>query len=85
MRLKTRSLTKMKLYLLSCQLGVVVEVQVDLEERYVTVDRESCRMRNLQTKILRILPMHQEFSRVQQLCLRRYHLYNLYFSRELRI
>ena len=47
MRPKTRSLTRIKLYLLICQLGEGVKAEVDLEERQVTIDRESCRMMNL--------------------------------------
>ena len=41
-----------------------VGVEVDLEERQVTVDRESYRMMNLQARILSKLPMHQEFCKV---------------------
>ena len=46
-RPRTRGPIRMSLYPLSCQLGVGVEVEVDLEEQQVAVGSESYRMRNL--------------------------------------
>ena len=80
MRPRMRGHIKMNFYPLSHQLGVGVEVEVDLEER-VTVDRESCRRMNLQTKILIKLLLYQRFSRVQHIYLRSYRKYSLCISR----
>ena len=48
----------MNFYPLSRQLGVGVEVKVDLEERQVTIDRESCKWMNLQIRISMKLLLH---------------------------
>ena len=73
-----KSLTRIRLHPLCSQLGI----GVDHEGPLVAEGSRISRMRSLQ---LRILMQHQEFNRVQQLCLRLYYLCCLHFSKELRI
>ena len=82
MRLRTRGLIWMNLYPLSHQLGIwiEVEVEVDLKEQ-VTIGREICRRMNLQIMISRKLHMYQRFRRVQRRYLRSYCRCSLCISR----
>ena len=76
---------RMNFHPLSSQLGVSVEVEVDVVERQVAVGRESCRRMNLQIRISMKLFSYQRFSKVHNIYLRSYRRCSLCSSRACQI